>query len=179
LREEALIILNQLEQEILKRNKIRDLAAAYVLYAEIHYLNRDFEQLEDYIDRAIEIAEPQGYYQIFLENTGQISNIIKHCKEHNRPFLNKVAHCLELMKQSGEPKPEVLVIKGDAQGEKLSKREEDILSLIGQGMSNSEIAKALYISINTTQWHISHIYSKLDVKSRTQAVVKAQELGIL
>jgi LuxR family maltose regulon positive regulatory protein len=48
------------------------------------------------------------------------------------------------------------------------------LALLVKGMSNDEIAKTLYISINTTQWHISHIYSKLGVRSRTQAVLKAR-----
>jgi DNA-binding CsgD family transcriptional regulator len=63
--------------------------------------------------------------------------------------------------------------------DKLSKREIEILSLIAAGMSNNDIANALYITTNTTQWHISHIYSKLGVKSRTQAVLKARESGIL
>lgn len=64
-------------------------------------------------------------------------------------------------------------------GERLSEREAEILGLLGKGHSNQEIAKALFISTNTTQWHISHIYAKLGVKSRTQAVLKAKELGIL
>jgi ATP/maltotriose-dependent transcriptional regulator MalT len=63
--------------------------------------------------------------------------------------------------------------------EKLSERETDILRLLGKGLSNNEISKELYISTNTTQWHISHIFAKLGVKSRTQAVFKANELGIL
>ncbi len=63
-------------------------------------------------------------------------------------------------------------------GEKLSGREMDILRLLCQGMSNGEIAKALFISTNTAQWHISHLYSKLGVKSRTQAIAKAREMGL-
>lgn len=64
-------------------------------------------------------------------------------------------------------------------GEKLSEREAEILRLLGEGLSNGEIAKALFISTNTTQWHISHLYGKLGVKSRTQAVAKARELGLI
>ncbi len=64
-------------------------------------------------------------------------------------------------------------------GEKLSEREMEILRLLGEGLSNGEIAKALYISTNTTQWHISHLYGKLGVKSRTQAVAKAREMGLI
>jgi ATP/maltotriose-dependent transcriptional regulator MalT len=64
-------------------------------------------------------------------------------------------------------------------GEKLSERETEILNLLGEGLSNGEIAKALFISTNTTQWHISHLYGKLGVKSRTQAIAKAREMGLI
>jgi ATP/maltotriose-dependent transcriptional regulator MalT len=55
----------------------------------------------------------------------------------------------------------------------------EILGLISEGLTNCDISRKLFISMNTTQWHISHIYSKLGVKSRTQAIIKARELGIL
>lgn len=63
--------------------------------------------------------------------------------------------------------------------EKLSEREAEILELIGKGLSNQEIANTLFISKNTTQWHISHIYTKLGVKNRTQSILRAKEFGIL
>ncbi len=63
--------------------------------------------------------------------------------------------------------------------EKLSDREAEILHLLNDGLSNGDIAKKLFISTNTTQWHISHLYGKLGVKSRTQAVARARELKLL
>ena len=63
--------------------------------------------------------------------------------------------------------------------EALSEREQDILALVAKGLSNREVAEALYISVNTTQWHLSHIYQKLGVKSRTQAIVRAKEARLL
>jgi LuxR family maltose regulon positive regulatory protein len=75
---------------------------------------------------------------------------------------------------AGKPPVQVLEF-----GEKLSERETEILRLLGEGLSNGEIAKTLYISTNTTQWHISHLYGKLGVKSRTQAVAKAREMGLI
>lgn len=64
-------------------------------------------------------------------------------------------------------------------GETLSARETEILSLLGKGFSNREIAESLFVTINTIQWHISHIYGKLGVRSRTQAILKAKEIEIL
>jgi len=66
----------------------------------------------------------------------------------------------------------------NAYGETLSAREKEVLMLICQGFSNREIAKKLYLSLNTVQWHISRLFAKLEVKSRMQAVLKAKELHI-
>jgi LuxR family maltose regulon positive regulatory protein len=47
------------------------------------------------------------------------------------------------------------------------------------GLSHHEIASELYLSVNTVKWHASHVYSKLGVNRRTQAVARAQKLGII
>jgi DNA-binding NarL/FixJ family response regulator len=54
----------------------------------------------------------------------------------------------------------------------LSPREQDVLELLAQGCSNKEIADKLSISVETVTWHLRHIYSKLHVRSRTQAALK-------
>lgn len=63
--------------------------------------------------------------------------------------------------------------------ESLSPRELEILRLVGTGVSNKEIAEQLVISEGTVKNHLSSILSKLAVKDRLQAVLKARELGIL
>ncbi len=54
----------------------------------------------------------------------------------------------------------------------LSKREEEVLGFIGQGLNNEEIANTLFVSKNTIKTHIKNIYSKLNVKNRVQAMKK-------
>jgi LuxR family maltose regulon positive regulatory protein len=61
----------------------------------------------------------------------------------------------------------------------LKAREIEVLNLIKEGASNSEIAEELFISINTVKTHILNVYSKLDVHSRTKAVAKAKELNLI
>lgn len=61
----------------------------------------------------------------------------------------------------------------------ISKREYEVLALLGTGMSNQEIADALFISQNTVKTHTSRLFEKLDVKNRTQAILKSKELGII
>jgi len=61
----------------------------------------------------------------------------------------------------------------------LSKREVEILQAMASGLSNFEISEKFFISGNTVKVHISRIFKKLNVKSRTQAVIKAQEAQII
>jgi LuxR family maltose regulon positive regulatory protein len=63
--------------------------------------------------------------------------------------------------------------------EPLSERELEVLQLNAGGLTNREIASRLFLSLNTVKAHTRNIYGKLGVHSRTQAVAKAQALGVL
>jgi DNA-binding NarL/FixJ family response regulator len=61
----------------------------------------------------------------------------------------------------------------------ISKREEEVLQLVADGLSTSEVAAKLYISIKTVKNHLASIYEKLDSRDRTQAVLRAVRMGII
>ncbi|MFL5655732.1 MAG: LuxR C-terminal-related transcriptional regulator [Ktedonobacteraceae bacterium] len=61
----------------------------------------------------------------------------------------------------------------------LSQRELEVLQLLARGASNQEIAGTLVLAPGTVKLHVSHILSKLGVKSRTQAILRARDLGLL
>jgi DNA-binding CsgD family transcriptional regulator len=61
----------------------------------------------------------------------------------------------------------------------LSKREMEVLRLMAEGLSNSEIASRLFVSLNTVKTHSSNLFIKLDVKRRTQAIEKAKKLSLI
>ena len=61
----------------------------------------------------------------------------------------------------------------------ITKREYEILELMARGLSNQEIAEQTFLSIHTVKTHASNLFFKLDVKRRTQAVMKAKELGLI
>lgn len=64
-------------------------------------------------------------------------------------------------------------------GEHLTAREAEILHRLAAGDSNRDIAAGLVVTLGTVKWYLNQIYSKLDVRSRTQAVARARELGLL
>ena len=61
----------------------------------------------------------------------------------------------------------------------LSEREREVLDLIASGATNREIAGSLYLSPNTGKEHTSGLFRKLEVRNRTEAVQRAQRLGLL
>ena len=63
--------------------------------------------------------------------------------------------------------------------EPLSERELEILRLIAQGLSNQEIGERLYLALDTVKGHNRHIFGKLQVQRRTEAIARARELGLI
>lgn len=61
---------------------------------------------------------------------------------------------------------------------KLSSREYEVLQLLTRGCSNAEIAESLFLSLSTVKTHVSNLFIKMEVKSRTQAIEKAKRLKI-
>jgi len=79
---------------------------------------------------------------------------------------------LSIFKAGPPPKIEGLM-------DPISERELEVLYLIAAGLSNQEIADKLFISLNTVKTHTKNINSKLNVNSRTKAITRAKELGLL
>ena len=63
--------------------------------------------------------------------------------------------------------------------DQLTEREIGILQRLATGLSDQQIADALYLSLNTVKWHNRQIYSKLGIDSRTQAIGRARELSLI
>ena len=63
--------------------------------------------------------------------------------------------------------------------EPLTDREMDVLKTLAEGLSNKEIAERLFITEGTVKNHVSNLIAKLNVRDRTQAIIKAQEYGLI
>jgi LuxR family maltose regulon positive regulatory protein len=128
------------------------------------------------LDQALHAAEPEGYLRTFLDEGRPAARLLYLAAQRGiAPAY--CGHLLAAFAQdlppSAQPAPAADLL------EPLSAREREVLSLIAQGLSNREIAARLVISPSTVKGHTSNIYAKLQVHTRTQAVARAQALGIL
>lgn len=82
---------------------------------------------------------------------------------------------------AGKPKPVITESINEAELKKLnlSSREYEVLQLLAKGYSNADIADTLFLSLSTVKTHVSNLYVKMDVKSRTQSIEKAKRLRII
>jgi LuxR family transcriptional regulator, maltose regulon positive regulatory protein len=132
------------------------------------------------IEQALSLGEPEGFLRMFLDEGKPMAQLLYRALERgiSPSFIGKIlaefshAELDGLAKRTQADSNESLV-------EPLSDREMEVLALIVAGFSNQEIAQKLYISISTVKGHIAHIFGKLGVKSRTQAVSRARDFGLI
>ena len=96
------------------------------------------------------------------------------------PLLGYVSRLLAAFPPSAEASPRSRVApQRFGMVDPLSDRELEILGLIARGLSNAEIGRRLYLALSTVKGHNLRIFGKLHVQSRTEAVARARELGLL
>jgi LuxR family maltose regulon positive regulatory protein len=134
------------------------------------------------LSRALALGEPEGYMRTFLDLGPPMHDLLRDAARQS--LVPHKAYVSELVGAFGPddaradtdaaicPQPVTLV-------EPLNDRELQILRLLAAGLSDREIAKELYLSINTVKWYNRQIYGKLGVRRRDPAVARALELGIL
>jgi LuxR family maltose regulon positive regulatory protein len=134
------------------------------------------------LERALTLAEPEGYVRIFVDEGLPMARLLSEAAAHGvKPdYIGKLLAEFEAEKQKSEDKS-YLPSVSPAQPliEPLSQRELEVLQLIAQGLSNREIGERLFLALDTIKGHNRRIYDKLQVQSRTEAIARARELGLL
>jgi ATP/maltotriose-dependent transcriptional regulator MalT len=131
------------------------------------------ETLSDSFVRShFDLAVPQGYRRPFLDELTLVQEILPAVKSVVPKYVASA-----LRESTTSP----ISAKEDQSPlhEGLSTRETEVLELVSLGLSNSEIADGLYISVGTVKWHINHILRKLDVTNRSKAAIRARELDLI
>jgi LuxR family maltose regulon positive regulatory protein len=135
------------------------------------------------LQHALTLAEPEGYVRIFLDEGKSMRQLL--CEASRRKIMpdyaDKLLAAFEAEKRKSADKPDLPEPHRDGATliDPLSQREIKILQLIAQGLSNREIGERLFLALNTVKGHNRKIFDKLQVQSRTEAIARARELGLL
>ena len=129
------------------------------------------------VRRALAIAAPRNYVRVFLDESRELAALIDRLDMEQ--LRGSEAAPLARRLQRAMYTPDVLGGAPIGKGEELTKRELSILKRLESGLSNKEIAEAIFVSEGTLKWHLHNVYGKLNVKNRTGAMTRARALGIL
>jgi len=130
---------------------------------------------------AFSLAEPQGYIRTFVDFGQPMQRLLGLAAKMNI-FPEYVSRLLSAFPADAGDAESITTKDTTSQQpliEPLTEQELSILKLMAAGLSHSEIASELYLSLNTIKWHSTNIYGKLGVHRRAHAVVRARELEIL
>ena len=147
------------------------LAQAFAFQAENNVL-----QALASLKRALTLAEPEGYFRLFVDEGMELMELLRELNdpretENLKKYIQNILSVIE--HESSHPSPSQPLI------DPLSERELEVLRLIAQGLLNGEISRKLFLSLSTVKGHNLRIFAKLQAKSRTEAVARARELGLL
>jgi LuxR family transcriptional regulator, maltose regulon positive regulatory protein len=144
-----------------------------VLQALIFHGRKETEQALAVLKRALSLARPEGYVRTFVDEGEPMVRLL-HLARSRQIETDYVTALLSIFEKTTCP----VQLPPKPLSEPLTARELEVLKLIEAGYSNQEIAEKLVISIPTVKRHISNIYTKLDVSSRTQALSIGKELKL-
>jgi LuxR family maltose regulon positive regulatory protein len=150
-----------------------------VLQAIAYHAQGDLPAALLHLQNALMLAEPEGYVRMFLDEGSSMMQLIREAAAHEimPGYTDKLLAAFEAEKRKSEDKPDLPPAQPLI--EQLSQRELKILQLIAQGLSNREIGERLFLALDTVKGHNRKIFDKLQVQSRTEAVARARELGLL
>jgi LuxR family maltose regulon positive regulatory protein len=144
-----------------------------VLRALAHQVLGDIPAALAALERAVTLAEPEGYVRVFVDEGPPMTSLLKAAAKQGirRDYARRLLAAAMGAKHNG-PVEQSLI-------EPLSERELDVLRLLGSELDGPAIARELMVSLNTVRTHTKSIYTKLAVTSRRAAVRRAAELGLL
>ena len=190
---DALYLLDGLCKAAEDGGRIGSVIEILALRALAQQARRESTEALAALERSLALAEPEGYIRLFVDEgapmAALLSELLKARSRKARdakqyPLLG-YARTLLAQFESPHTSTDPPVPGGAAQGQDqplldpLTAREQEVLALIVEGLSNREIAARLFIEVGTAKWYVHSILRKLEVDSRTQAISRAHELQLI
>jgi LuxR family maltose regulon positive regulatory protein len=189
--EQALELLERLHTLAAAQGRTGSLIQVRALQALARSAGGDHAGAQATLAEALALAAPEGCLRVFVDEGPPMATLLRQLLAGRRqepsaaaaaPPRDHLARLLDAFERAGLPvRPPVrhggAVVAGLV--EPLSPRELEVLRLLAAGATNRAIAKQLVVTVDTVKRHVSHLFGKLEVANRTQAVARARELGLL
>ncbi len=163
------------------------LIKALVLQALAFHMCGNNSQALTILQRALTLAEPEGYVRAFVDEGAPMAGLLERMKAEGGRRTEYVLKLLAafrtekvtLSKEADKRTVHPSSFTVQPLIEPLTEREQELLHLVADGLTNQEIAQELFVAVGTVKKHINNIFGKLAVSNRTQAVARAREIGLL
>lgn len=167
---------NKLLREVVKQAEVQGRMGVCIegnaLLGLMHWNRGENPEAMTALEVALRLAEPEGYIRLFVDLGLPMARLLQEARkrevmpEYVQGLLTAFGESFDAVTKIPLPEP-------------LTPREQEILEKIAAGLTNREIAEEFVISPETVKKHTGNIYGKLGVGSRTEAVARARELGLL
>lgn len=176
---EADHVLIRLRKAAEANGRFGSLITIDILQAQSAQMQGRLDQAQNHLLNALEGAEQEGYIRQFLDWGAPMAVLLRRIPDTSpvSPYAHKL-----LRQFSPDPDTDAENLPhtlAQTPLDALSEREMEVLRLIAQGYSNQDIAEALVVTVGTVKSHTNHIYSKLGVRTRTQAIAEGRSRGLL
>ncbi len=169
---EAVALLRTLQQRAEQDGRMRHWIVITARLASTLSQTGEQSQALSILRSALAAAEPEGYLRTFLDEGEPIRVLLAKLLTGNGRSLSQSTYIKQILNafpsDEIDPVPQILTL-----------RELEIVKLLADALTYAQIAERLTITQNTLKFHIKSIYSKLNVHSRTQAVLTAQKKSLL
>lgn len=168
-----------------KQNRLQSQIEILILLAFAYHARGESAQVLPMLEQALKLAKPEGYFRFFV-NEGEamrflivdLQLMIEKTAKPLSGYIERLLAAFSQLVQAQNPKSKIVNPNSEII-EPLSERELEVLHLIAQGLSNQEITQKLFVALSTVKGHNLRIFAKLQAKSRTEAVARARELGLI
>ena len=167
-------VLGALFDKVGSRSCPSDEVDIRILRALLHEKEGRRTESDADLTRAVSLATPGGAIRVLADYGPALGTLLQRLKldEQGVEFIGRVLATFDRPDPDKAPADQPLA-------DPISKREFEVLHLLGKRLSNKEIASRLFISVDTVKRHTSNLFGKLGVNRRADAVAKAHGLGLL
>ncbi|MGD9202723.1 MAG: LuxR C-terminal-related transcriptional regulator, partial [Chitinispirillia bacterium] len=170
--DQAIDILQQLDEWLISIDWINLALEVKLLWSNLLFSQGFRNEALNKLKSILKVAKAEGYYRLFLDEYEPMQTLLLEAKRQN--FYPE--YCSILLFES-EKKVQTITYNDSV--EPLSQRELQLLRLLHKRLTIAEIAREIYVSVNTVKTHTKNIYLKLNVHSRKEAIQKAAEMHII